>query len=225
MITQLADDIWFFPYELKVLGIDIRRNVTLIRLKSGRLIIHSTAKFSQQDIEKIREIGEPGWIVEGMIDHDTFSTEGRVAFPEIPFFAPEGFQDRVDFPVETLNSPPTEWSDEIEVIAIKGIPKMAECVFFHHASGTLIVCDLLFHFPEFSSLWEKMLLMPALGFHPAPGFSQRVKMSIKDRVAFGGSLEEILALPIQRVIPGHGVVLEKDAKVKARNTFERSGLL
>ena len=216
---KLADNIWLFPFPLKTLGVDIRRNVTVIRLESGRLVIHSTAPFTQGDIAEIRALGEPGWLVEGMIDHDTFSKEGREAFPGIPFLAPPGFSERVDFKVEDLNSPPPAWLPELEVIPIEGAPKMAETVIFHRPSGTLVVCDLLFHFPKIDSIWSKILLTMVLGTDPAPGFSKRVKMAIKDKAAFAASLNKVMELPVERVVPGHGVVLEKDAKVRMEQLF------
>lgn len=224
-MQKLANDIWLFPHPLKVLGVDIRRNVTVIRLPSGKLVIHSTADFSEAEIAAMRGLGTPGWVVEGMLDHDTFSKQGRRAFPDIPFLAPEGFAERVDFEVTALDRAPDEWLPELEVSLIEGAPKMREIALFHHPSGTLIVCDLLFHFPEIPSLWAKLLLLPALGWSPAPGFSKRLKMSIDDKGAFRKSLEKVMALPIRRIVPGHGVVLEEDAKGKARRAFEARGLL
>lgn len=224
-MIKLTEDIRLFSYPLKVLGVDIRRNVTVIRLRSGRLVIHSTSDFTQEDINEICGLGDPGWLVEGMVDHDTFSKQGREAFPGIPFLGPVGFREKMDFEVGSLDSPPVEWLPELEVIRIDGAPKMAENVFFHHPSGTLIVCDLLFHFPEIPSLWSKVLLTAALGFQRAPGFSNRVRMSIEDKEAFRESLEKVMALPIKRIVPGHGVVLDIDAKERARAIFTKKGFL
>lgn len=224
-MIALAENLWILPYELTVMGVNIGRNVTVIRLESGKLVIHSTAAFTDEDIAAIRKLGEPGWIVEGMVDHDTFSEAGRRAFPNIPFLAPAGFDERVEFAVGRLDAPPPEWQAELEVIPIDGAPKMAECVLFHRPSGTLIVCDLLFHFPNPPSLWAKILLTFALGRERAPGFSRRLKMAIEDRPAFAASVEKVLALPIQRLVPGHGEVLENGAKTRARQIFEKAGVL
>lgn len=224
-MIELADNVWLYRYELKALGVDIGRNVTVLRLKCGRLVIHSTAPFAEADILEIRGLGEPGWLVEGMVDHDTFSVEGRKAFPEIPFIAPRGFQKRVEFEVGCIDQPPAEWMPELQVLRIDGAPKMAESVLFHHPTGTLVVCDLLFHFPQPPSLWAKILLTIALGRDPAPGFSKRLKMAIEDRSAFVASLEKVLSLPIKRIVPGHGVVLDDDAKERARRLFGNAGFL
>ncbi len=58
--------------------------VTLIRLRSGKLVIHSTAPFTPEDVAAIRALGEPGWLLDGILRHDTFANEGREAFPGIP---------------------------------------------------------------------------------------------------------------------------------------------
>ncbi|BCX48081.1 nuclear protein Qri2/Nse4 [Haloferula helveola] len=224
-MKKLSENLWLFSFPLKILGVDIRRNVTIIRLASGKLLIHSTAAFTDSDRQQIEELGEPGWLIEGMIDHDTFSAKGHQSFPDLPFYAPLGFAERVDFKVENLLDPPAEWSDEIRVLPLEGAPKMREQVFFHQPSGTLIVCDLLFHFPEIHSLWAKLLLTPTLGRNPAPAFSRRLKASVKDRAAFEESLREIINLPIQRIIPGHGEVLEHEAKARAMSAFRKQGLL
>src|SRR4051812_13144867 len=87
----LAKNLWLLAYPLKMLGADLRRNVTLIRLHSGKLVIHSTAPFTPEDVAAIRALGEPGWLLDGILRHDTFAKEGRAAFPDIPYLAPEGF--------------------------------------------------------------------------------------------------------------------------------------
>ena len=53
----LAENLWLLAYPLKMLGADLRRNVTLIRLRSGKMVIHSTAPFSQDDVAAIRALG------------------------------------------------------------------------------------------------------------------------------------------------------------------------
>ena len=162
-MMRLADNIWLFSYPLIALGVDLRRNVTVIRLDSGRLVIHSTARFTEADATQIRGLGEPGWLVEGMIDHDTFSKEGRTAFPNIPFLAPVGFRDRVDFEVGSLDAASSAWLPELEVIRIDGAPKMAEHVFFHHPSGTLIVSRSAVALPGTTFAMVEIIAEPSAG--------------------------------------------------------------
>ena len=48
-----AENLWLLPYPLKMLGADLRRNGTLIRLHSGKMIVHSTVPFSPEDVATI----------------------------------------------------------------------------------------------------------------------------------------------------------------------------
>ena len=106
----LAENLWLLVYPLKVLGADVRRNVTLIRLRTGQLVIHSTAPFTPGDVAAIRALGEPGWLLEGVLRHDTFARQGRAAFPEIPYLAPEGFSEAVGFPTTPIVPAPADWA-------------------------------------------------------------------------------------------------------------------
>src|SRR5206468_2432768 len=77
---RIADDVMLMSFPWRTLGIDFRRNVTLLRLADGRVVVHSTAPFTEQDIAVIKRFGEPGWLVEATLMHDTFSKEDfRVA--------------------------------------------------------------------------------------------------------------------------------------------------
>jgi hypothetical protein len=222
-MQKLADKLWLLTYPLKVVGADIIRNVTIIRLDSGKLLIHSTAPFTPGNLEAIRGKGEPSWLVEAMLDHDTFSKEGHAAFPGIPYFAPPGFEERVTCPVESLASPPSEWSSEIKVMAIEGNPSFGEHVFFHRPSRTLIAADLIFNYRKAPSLWTKLLLYPAMGLHHAPGMSKRFRSAITDKNAFRNSLERMFEWDFERIIVGHGQVIESNGKKIAREMFRSYG--
>ena len=224
-MQKRADSLWQLTYPLKVLGADIIRNVTVIRLNSGKLLIHSTGPFTSGDVAAIRDAGDPGWLAEAMLDHDTFSHEGHTAFPDLPYFAPAGFDERVRIPVQSLNEPPDQWSPEIEVLRIDGNPSFGEHVFFHKTSHTLIVADLIFNYRKAPSLWTKLLLYPAMGFQHAPGMSKRFRNAITDKDAFRHSLEQMLEWDFDRIIVGHGQMIESDGKRIARQLFKQLGYL
>lgn len=143
---QLAENLWLLAYPLKMLGADLRRNVTLIRLRSGKLVIHSTAPFTPDDVAAIRALGEPGWLLDGILRHDTFASKGRLAFPGIPYLAPEGFSEVVGFPTEPIIPAPSEWDGELHALEIKGAPEARDTALLHIPSRTLILTELIFNF-------------------------------------------------------------------------------
>ena len=212
----LAENLWLLAYPLKMLGADLRRNVTLIRLRSGKMVIHSTAPFSPEDVAAIRTLGEPGWLLDGILRHDTFAKEGRSAFPGIPYLAPEGFSEAVGFATTTIVPPPMEWDGELLALEIQGAPEARDTALFHVPSRTLILTELVFNFGSDEPIWTELLLRAAVGGEHHPGMSRPVKAGVKDEAAFKSSLATILGWDFDRVIVGHGDVIEQAGKAKLR---------
>lgn len=211
-MKQLGENLWIKGYPLSVLGTRHGRNVTVIRLSSGQLVIHSMAPFPNADIEGILALGEPGWLVESMLLHDTYAREGRDRFPDVPFLGPPGFSEIVKFPTEPLFPPPLEWQGEIEVVPIRGAPKLEEQAVIHLPSRTLILADLIFNFPADESGWNRFFHRHIAGFKRYPGMSRIFRLFIKDKDAFRASIDELLAKDFDRIVVGHGNVIETDGK-------------
>jgi hypothetical protein len=222
-LLPLADNLWLLPYPLKMLGVDVRRNVTLIRLASGPLVIHSSAPFSREDADAIRALGEPAWILDGILRHDTFAKEGRSAFPEAEYLAPPGFSKLVGFPTTPIVPAPAAWQDELLALEIAGSPEAREVALLHVPSRTLILTELVFNFLDDQPLWTELLLRVAVGGHHHPGMPRPVKAGVKDEPAFRKSLHTLLGWDFDRIIVGHGDVIETGGKEKLRTALQAAG--
>ena len=220
---QLAENLWMLAYPLKMLGADLHRNVTLIRLRSGKLVIHSTAAFSPEDVSAIHALGEPGWLLDGILRHDTFASEGRLAFPAIPYLAPDGFSEVVGFATTPIVPAPIEWNGELLALEIQGAPEARDTALLHVPSRTLILTELVFNFGGDEPIWTELLLRVAVGEAHHPGMSRPVKAGVKDQAAFRSSLATILGWDFDRVIVGHGEVIEHDGKAKLRTALDAAG--
>jgi hypothetical protein len=224
-MNLIAPGLWTLRYPLSVLGTAHGRTVTVIRMASGKLIIHSMAPFTASDIGEIRKLGEPAWLLEAMLLHDTYAAEGRRAFPDLPFLGPHGFSEVVGFAVQGLVPAPAEWADEIRVIRLAGAPKLEEHLILHLPSRTLILADLIFNFPAGERGWDRFFHRHIAGFRRYPGMSRIFKWCLKDRDAFRESLGEVLACDFDRIIPGHGNIIERDGKTLLHRAMQDAGLL
>ncbi len=222
-MRPLADNLWIKSYPLSVLGTQHGRNVTVLRLESGRMIIHSMAPFTSGDVGAIRALGSPGWLVEAMLLHDTYAHDGRKAFPDLPFLAPPGFSDVVGFPTDPLDTLPSEWTDEIDVLPLNGAPKLREYAMLHRPSRTLIVADLVFNFRADERGWDRFFHRFIAGFKRYPGMSRIFRLCVNDRTAFQASLARLLAWDFDRIVVGHGEVVEKDGKALLRRGLADAG--
>jgi hypothetical protein len=222
-MRKLAENLWTKAYPLSVLGTKHGRTVTVIRLASGKVILHSMAPFSAVDVEEIRSIGQPAWLVEAMLLHDTYAQKGRETFPDVPFLGPPGFSEVVGFPIQPLLPAPEEWSGEIDVIEIKGAPRLKEHVLVHRPSRTLIVADLIFNFSPQEGGWDRFFHRYIARFKRYPGMSRIFRLCISDKPAFQDSLSQLMALDFDRIIVGHGNVIQSEGKVLLRSGLRDAG--
>ena len=222
-MEQLTDNLWHLQYTLKLLGADMQRHVAVMRLASGQLVIHSTGPFTPQDVADINALGPVGWIMDVMLRHDTFSKQGREAFPQAAFLGPKGFSEVVGFPTVPLLPSPAEWGNEIAVLPVAGIPSVEEHAVFHRPSRTLIVADLFFDPDPASSGWTHFLMSLVAGRKDGPGISRAFKLATKDKEAFRQSLEKIGEWDFDRIIVGHGAIIPKDGKRHFHEALHASG--
>lgn len=223
-MQNLAENLWLLSYPLKLLGADLRRNVTIMRLEDSKLLIHSTGPFTREDEAAIRQLGQPAWLVDAMLRHDTYSQEALTVFPGVPYLGPDGFAEVVGYPTERLIPPPSEWAGQVRVLELQGVPSMRETVMLHVASRTLIVADLAMNFPNDGPLWQELLLKIAVGKHHAPGISRSFKVMVKDELSLKQSITEMMTWDFDRLIVGHGSPILSDAKAKLRAALSEAHL-
>ncbi|MFL6568324.1 MAG: hypothetical protein ACJ8LI_04095, partial [Chthoniobacterales bacterium] len=211
-LSPVTENIWTQRYPLPLLGSNFGRTVTIIRLGSGKLVIHSTAPFTATDIQSIRQLGEPGWLLDATLFHDTFAKEGCRGFERAPYLAPPGFREVTGVQTRGLCPAPAEWADELQVFPLAGMPKVQEHVFFHRPSRTLIVCDFFFHFGPSASAWTRFLVRHVMRLRDGVGMSLFFRLMIRDRAAFIESVRPILACDFERIVVGHGDIIDVDAQ-------------
>ena len=222
-MVNLDENLWLLSYPLPLLGADLQRNVAVIRLSSGDVVIHSTGPFTLEDVAAISSVGHPGWLLDTMLRHDTFAKRGRETFPDATYLAPEGFSKRVGFATGPLLPVPTEWGGEIEIIRLDGVPIMEEHAVFHRPSRTLIVADLLFNFGPDAPAWTRLLMRLAVGAKHDPGMARSMRMTVKDDGALRRSLAAVEAWDFDRIIVGHGDPVPTDGKRRFAEALRAAG--
>ncbi len=221
-LVELAPGVWTMSYPLTVLGADEGRVVTILGLSTGKLIIHSTAPFSVEEAEKIRSLGEPGWILDANLHHDSYVREGTQAFPGVPYLAPPDFPHDSGVSPLPILSAAAEWQGEVEVLVVEGAPSFNEHVFFHRKGRTLIVSDLVFNFVEEETTWEWLLRHYAMGLKGHPAVNRLFSAAVKDEHALESSLRRILEWDFDRIVVGHKQPVEEDAKLRFKQAMERA---
>ena len=208
---KVAENIWVLRFPLSLLGTRLGRTVTVIRLDSGELVIHSTAPFAPADVTAIKALGRPAWLVEATLFHDTYAEAGRAALPNIPYLVPDGFPV-VRGGTSPLHTPPHAWAGDLAMLPLDGMPKVREHVFLHLPSRTLIVADLVFNFGPQATAWTRWFFRWPAGIREYPGMSRLFRACVRDRAAFTRSVSRMMQWDFDRLIVGHGDIIESDAK-------------
>ena len=222
-MRNITDDVWLLHYPLSILGARWDRNVTVLRLEGGALLIHSTGPFTPGEVAEIDGLGRPAWVVECASMHDGFTVEGSRCFPGAALYVPELMQPQLKIPSHGLGAPPPEWAGELEVLRVEGTVGFQEYAFLHKPSRTLIVGDFVFNFGPDTPRWTRFMACCAVGRQHHPGMSRAVRLLIRDKAAFKRSADTILGWGFDRVIPGHRDVIETGGKQLVAEALWRAG--
>jgi len=214
---------WTMLFPLRFFGLEIGRRVCLLQLTKGDLVVHSSAPFTEKEIEAITSLGPVRLVLDATTMHDTFSREAQSAFPELPYLVPEGFPANCTGPqakpIEELDA---RTDGELQVKQINGLRMLHEYACYHPRSRTLILCDLLVNLEDASG-WTHWCMRYLLGVKTWPAFDRAFRLAVANREVFLASLCQLLEWDFDRVVVGHGAVIESDGKRHFREAFGRAG--
>ena len=155
--------------------------------------------------------------------HDTFAKRLREAFPEATYLLPPGF------PLETAELAPAErlrpaslpeaWHGEIEIERVRGVSAVEEHALLHRVSSTLVLSDLVFNLALPSGGRIPFFLRWVSGIKAFPATSRLVKLAVRDKVAVAAAVKRILAWEFERVVVGHGQIMDANAKDLLKRTL------
>jgi len=120
---------------------------------------------------------------------------------------------------------PAEWEHELLTLELAGAPKARDIAMLHVPSRTLILTELLFNFSSREPAITRFLLRLAVGSQYGPGVPRPIRFGIEDKEAFQASITTLLSWDFDRVIVGHGDVIETQGKEKVRQALQKADLL
>lgn len=221
-LEPLAPDLWIQRGPLRRLGVEYGRVGSLIRLAGGDLALVTPGPFSPRLAGAIEALGPLRHLVANNLFHNLFLAEWLAAFPGCLCHAVPGFRQRYGLRVDReLGSaaPDVRWASAFAEYPVEGLPRVGEWLLLHRFSRTLIVGDLLFNLAPPRG-WRQSLMQHLLGLHGGPARGRRYPGFVTDPQAFRASLERVLAVGFQRLVPAHGAPIETDAMGVLRRVWK-----
>ncbi|MDJ0895453.1 MAG: DUF4336 domain-containing protein [Alphaproteobacteria bacterium] len=198
--------------------------MTVIRLGSGDLFLHSPTKLDPSLKSEIDALGPVRHLVSPNMIHNLHIEAWGAAYPEAVKWASPGVRVRVDyaFDRDLGEEPDPAWSADVDQRIVHGSRVMEEVVFFHRPSRTLILADLIENFdlarvPD----WYQRLLVRLAGVAAPDG-----KCPVDFRLTFWGrhdrlvpAIRWMIDCAPERVIISHGDWFRQNGVAVLRRAF------
>lgn len=223
MLQEFGRDLWLADGpSVRFVGIfDYPTRMAVVRLADGGLWVWSPIPLDAQLSSQVEGLGPVRHLVAPNKLHHLYLGAWRERFPEARLYSAPGLADKrrdLSFDAELGDAPEPTWGSEIEHVVFRGSFFLEEVVFFHRASRTALVCDLIQRFapgsiPGWRGAW--MRLWGLVGENGSTPLEWRA--SFWNRRAARSALERVLAWEPERLVIAHGELpTESGSKALAR---------
>jgi hypothetical protein len=217
LIPCVAERIWLCPYPVRMAGTRFEARMTVIRLNSGALLLHSPCAIAPALAAEIVALGPVAHIVAPGNCHTLHIASAQAAFPDAKTWICPGVETKrpkLKYDGILGDVAPPDWRGEIDQVLVRGTRIMREVAMFHRASRTLILVDLIENFTDATpgtggalKFWFKHVFRMWNRPRPAPEY----RLGWGDRRLAAQSLRRILAWDFQRIVLSHGDLVAHDA--------------
>jgi hypothetical protein len=228
-LKPVADDLWIVDsgplWAMGILPLPVR--MTVIRLSSGDILLHSPTRFDPALHRAIEALGPIRHLVAPNIAHWTLIEGWQRACPDATTWAapvlrkrPTVKKSKLRLDRELGEAAPPEWAADMEHVIVPGRGGFREVCFLHKASRTLILTDLVVN------LEPAKLPLPMRLFAKLAGMTAgRAPVYLRAVVRGGGEPARTAARRLvdwapERVIFAHGRPFERDGAAALRRSLD-----
>jgi hypothetical protein len=224
MLTPVDENIWIAEGEpVPFLGIPYPTRMTLVRLSRGELWVLSPIALNESLAAEVGALGPVRYLVSPNKLHHLFMGEWAEAWPEARLYASPGLAKRrkdLRFHAELGDAPEPEWADEIDQVIFHGSFALEEVVFFHRASRSLLVTDLVQKFEPATLTGFQRLVMGLDGMLGPDGSTPREwRLSFWNRGAAREALRRALGWDAERLVIAHGTWIRSNGREALRQSL------
>jgi len=228
-LKPVGDDIWIVDGpSIRFYGVPFSTRMTVVRLKNGDIWLHSPTKICDALKAEITALGPvrhliaPNWI------HYAYITEWQAAFPDAGAYGAPGIVARakkhgmnIRFDQDLTQTAPDAWARQIEQMIVEGSKIHREAVFFHTASRTLILTDLIENFEPRNLSWPLRILTRLGRIQDPDGQMPRdMRMTFsKGHRKLRAAVERMIDWGPERIILAHGRWYDKNAVSELKRAF------
>jgi hypothetical protein len=228
VLAEINSNLWSATQPLRFLGLEVGSRMLVVRLPGGGLVLISPIELSVSHHQALDQLGPVQHIVAPNLFHHLFVGAAQSLYPEAKTWGVVGLPEkRPDLRLDALFTQPGSFEDTLDYLQFQGFAsilpggiKLAhETVFYHRPSRTLILTDTAFNFDQTNRLPVRILGRIG-GSYQALSPSRLEKWGTRNKAAVEASVREILQWDFDRVIPGHGSIVETGGKAAFKSGYE-----
>jgi hypothetical protein len=233
VLKPVADGVWIVDSgPLRALGIPLPVRMTVVRLRDGSVWLHSPTRYDARLRRDIEALGPIRHLVAPNIAHWTFLKAWQTHCPQAltwaaPKLGQRGQVRRAGLRIDRVldGAAPPDWAGDLRQSVVPGGFGFREVAFFHGASRTLVLTDLVLNL-EAAKL--PALLRPVLRLagmtaprgKPPPYLRAVIRLR---RGAAARAAADLVALGPERVIFAHGLWFSRDGAARLRHALRWLG--
>lgn len=227
MLKPLAEALWIVDSgPISAAGLHLPVRMTVARLASGDLLLHSPTRFTPKLARELDALGPVRHLIAPTTAHWSFLGDWQEAYPGAVTWAVPGLRDRAQVRSSGIRidrdlapDAPQEWAPDFSQGLVTGGAGFHEAYFFHKDTRTLLLADLIENL-------EPAKLHPAarLAMWAAGATRATTAHHVRAILRLGGeeaarSIRAMLALSPARVVFAHGRWFEDDGAKRLAAAF------
>ncbi|WP_224447611.1 DUF4336 domain-containing protein [Haloprofundus salilacus] len=223
LLERLDTGLWTYREPLRFFGVEIGRVMVVVRLSGGGLLIHSPAELTPDLRRALAELGDVRFVVPASKLHGhLYMEQYREAYPRAELLAAPGLDHRrtdLDFDGLLGGAPDPRWSADLDQTAFLGHRWLSEIEFYHRPSRTLIIGDICYHVTAEAPFATRAVARLA-GMYDRLSVPPDFRITVVNEAAARQSVRRMLGWEFDRVVVGHGSVLESGGREAVREAFD-----
>jgi hypothetical protein len=217
-LKRVAENVWVVDSgPMNAMGLSLPVRMSVVRLASGGMWLHSPTRFDERLREEIEAIGPIQHLVAPNIAHWSFLKDWQTQCAGATTWAAPKLRERAQVKAKGVRldrditgEAPAEWAEEIEHAIVEGAMGFREVAFFHRPSRTLLLTDLIENLETAKLPLGTRLFAVVMGAHKGTSPLQ-IRLALRPRRAQAAeAVRRMIGWGPERVVFAHGRFFDRD---------------
>ena len=210
----IGPNIWLVdgPEIVAAAGFHYPTRMVVVRLSGGGLWLWSPVAPTERLLTWLDGLGPVMALVAPNALHHMSMAAWQARYPQAVLAAPARLRaKRPDLTIARDLPDAGLWPEDFSQLLLPN-SIAPEIVFFHHASGTVLFCDLLQQMPpDWFTGWRRIVAHLDLMTAPEPMVPRKFRLALRPRGPVRQAIDTLLGWPVRQVVMAHGPLVSKDA--------------